>query len=304
MLTLGWTDGNTFLPIALRMLTSSKKSNRYCEARDDLDRRTNGAKRRKQATMSKPVLLLEMLKQAVEAGIEASYVLFDSWFAMPQTIQRIHQMGLDVISRLKANYWKCYCFRGKRMSLESLYRLTAGSHHRTYSVRADLFYGETAIPTRIVFVKTPNSERGWIALLSTDLTLDHCEIIRIYGKRWDIEVFFKACKSDLALEKGFQVRNYDAIVAYATIVFTRYIMLSLHARLSEDMRSWGDLLYQCHAEMIDISFQQASALLLDQVASKISRFFSVSLDLVKHAISDLSSACSFTGFAQVRVCES
>ena len=304
MLTLGWTDGNTFLPIALRMLSSPKKSNRLCKARDDLDRRTNGAKRRKEATMSKPVLLLEMLKQAVEAGIEASHVLFDSWFAMPQTIHRIHQMGLDVITRLKANLWQCYRFRGKRMSLESLYRLTAGVHHHTYSVRADLFYGKTAIPTRIVFVKTPKTERGWIALLSTDLTLDSLEIIRMYGKRWDIEVFFKACKSDLALEKGIQVRNYDAIVAYTTIVFTRYIMLNLHARLNDDMRSWGDLLYLCHAEMIDISFQQAMALLLDHIACRISDSFSISLELVKQAISDLPSACSFTGFAQVRVCES
>jgi len=304
MLTLGWTDGNTFLPIALRMLTSSNESNRYCEARDDLDRRTNGAKRRKQAIMSKPVLLLEMLNKAVEAGIEASHVLFDSWFAMPQTIHRIHQMGLDVITRLKANCWQCYRFRGKRMSLESLYRLTAGAQHSSYSVRADLFYGKAAIPTRIVFVKTSKSERGWIALLSTDLTLDDFEIIRMYGKRWDIEVFFKACKSDLALEKGLQVRNYDAIVAYATIVFTRYIMLSLHARLNDDMRSWGDLLYLCHAEMIDISFQQAMALLLDHIACRIFDSFSISLELVKKAISELTTTCSFTGFAQVRVCES
>ncbi|MCT3498964.1 IS4 family transposase, partial [Lactobacillus delbrueckii subsp. bulgaricus] len=27
------------------------------------------------------------------------------------------------------------------------------------------------------------------------MTIDENEIIRIYGKRWDIEVFFKTCKS-------------------------------------------------------------------------------------------------------------
>lgn len=53
MLTLGWTDGNTFLPVAFRMLASSKESNRYCEAKNDLDRRTNGAKRGEQAIMGK-----------------------------------------------------------------------------------------------------------------------------------------------------------------------------------------------------------------------------------------------------------
>ena len=190
------------------------------------------------------------------------------------------------------------------MTLESLYRLTAGTHHHLYSIRVDLFHEKAAIPARIVFVKTPENKRGWVALLSTDMTLGDSEIIQMYGKRWDIEVFFKACKSDLALETGIQVRNYDAIVAYSTIVFTRYIMLSLHARLNNDMRSWGDLLYLCYAEMIDISFQQSMALLLDLVARKISDSFAISLNLVKHAISELSVAFSFSGFAQVRVCES
>jgi len=155
-----------------------------------------------------------------------------------------------------------------------------------------------------VFLKTPEVKRGWVALLSTDMALDDSEIIRLYGKRWDIEVFFKVCKSALSLEKGIQVRNYDAIVAYTTIVFTRYIMLSLHARLSQDMRSWGDLLFQCYSEMIDISFRLSLSLLLDTVARKIAESFSLSLNLVKQAISGLANACSFNGFAHVRVCES
>ena len=304
MLVMGWTDGNTFLPLATRLLASAKKSNRYCEARDDLDRRTNGAKRRQQATESKPVLVLAMLKQALQAGIEASLVLFDSWYAIPELLHQIHQLGLDVITRLKANHWLCYHFRNQRMTLESLYRLTAGAHRHLYSVRVGLCYGNTGIPARIVFLKTSQVKRGWVALLSTDMTLDDSEIIRMYGKRWDIEVFFKICKSALSLEKGIQVRNYDAIVAYTSIVFTRYIMLSLHARLSQDMRSWGDLLFQCYTEMIGISFQLSLSLLLDAVARKIADSFSISLNLVKQAIAELDDACSFNGFAQVRVCES
>ena len=35
--------------------------------------------------------------------------------------------------------------------------------------------------------------------LSTDLTLSDEEVVRIYGKRWDIEVFFKMTKSYLCL---------------------------------------------------------------------------------------------------------
>ena len=39
------------------------------------------------------------------------------------------------------------------------------------------------------------------------------EIIRIYGKRWDIEVFFKACKSYLNLVKEYRGISYDAMTA-------------------------------------------------------------------------------------------
>jgi IS4 transposase len=43
--------------------------------------------------------------------------------------------------------------------------------------------------------------KRWIALLSTQCDLPDDEVVRIYGKRWDIEVFFKICKSFLALAK-------------------------------------------------------------------------------------------------------
>jgi hypothetical protein len=44
--------------------------------------------------------------------------------------------------------------------------------------------------------------------LSTDLTLDANEIIRIYGMRWSIETFFKFTKSHLKLGTEFQGRSF------------------------------------------------------------------------------------------------
>ena len=61
---------------------------------------------------------------------------------------------------------------------------------------------------KIVFVRNRNG-RGWLALLSTDTDLPDEEIIRIYGKRWDIEVFFKMSKHHLNLEREMQLRDYD-----------------------------------------------------------------------------------------------
>ena len=56
--------------------------------------------------------------------------------------------------------------------------------------------------------------KGWLAILSTDITLSDEEIVRIYGKRWDIEVFFNMEKQYLDLVKGVQIRDFDGLIAY------------------------------------------------------------------------------------------
>lgn len=60
---------------------------------------------------------------------------------------------------------------------------------------------DNGIPAKILFIRNRNKRSEWVAILSTDTTLDNEEIIRIYGMRWDIEVFFKCNKSLLQLEK-------------------------------------------------------------------------------------------------------
>lgn len=97
------------------------------------------------------------------------------------------------------------------------------------------------IQAKIVFVKDRNRSRNWLALISTDVTLSDEEIIRIYGKRWDIEIFFKICKSYLNLAKELQGRSYDSMVAHTTIVFARYITLAVENRNNKDLRTIGGL---------------------------------------------------------------
>jgi hypothetical protein len=63
-------------------------------------------------------------------------------------------------------------------------------------------------------------------MLSTDTDLSDEEIVRICGKRWDIEVFFKMAKQHLKLAKEIQCRDFDALIAHTTIVFMRYMFLA------------------------------------------------------------------------------
>jgi hypothetical protein len=113
---------------------------------------------------------------------------------------------------------------------------------------------------RIVFVRSEKQKSQWLALLSTDLSLSEDEIVTLYGKRWDIEVFFKMVKSVLKLTREFQVRSYDALVSHTSIVFIRYIMLAVIARRNTDPRTFGELFYACYDEIQDITLMEALTL--------------------------------------------
>lgn len=75
-------------------------------------------------------------------------------------------------------------------------------------------------------------------------------------------MFFKVCKSYLHLSKECRSISYDAMTAHTAIVFTRYMMLSLENRESNDTRSMGELFLYFSDEMSDITWIQAFQMLL------------------------------------------
>ena len=105
--------------------------------------------------------------------------------------------------------------------------------------------------------------------MSTDLDLANEEIVRIYGKRWDIEVFFKMAKQHLKLAKEIQCRDFDALIAHTTIVFMRYMFLAYQHRIETDQRTFGELFYACCDELTDISFVEALYRILNLTGEKI-----------------------------------
>ncbi|WP_131927800.1 hypothetical protein [Effusibacillus lacus] len=117
--------------------------------------------------------------------------------------------------------------------------------------------------------------------------------IRIYGKRLDIEVFFKVTKSYLKLVKELQGRSYDLMFAHTTIVFTRYIMLATQSRNEQDARTIGALFFDCCDEFEDIRFVDAVRLLIALLQEVLKEFdtgdTSVTKSIVKQFINRLPS---------------
>ena len=272
MLTLGWSDGSTFLPVNSVLLSSENKKNRVNEA-VDVDKRTVGYKRRILSIQKGTQVMLELLKIAKKAAIPAKYVLFDSWFSSPSTLHAVISIGYDVIGMVKKTPKMFFRYNGKDMSLTTIYnqnKKRRGRSRYLLSVLVDVVKDGEVIPAKVVYVRNRNKRKEYLCLISTDTALEEKEIIRIYGKRWDIEVFFKVCKSYLNLSRECNCLSYDAITTHTAVVFTRYMMLSLESRESNDNRSLGELFLYFSDEMSDITWIQAFQMLLQMFRTILS----------------------------------
>lgn len=255
LLTLGWSDGYSFVPVGFNLLSSASKNNRYEEMSDNIDCRSNGYKARKESILSKTEASLLLIKRALEAGICADYVLMDTWFTTEPMIKAILGEGLEVIGMVKQLKQR-YTYKGRHYTLSELQKFVrfnnVGNIFGSLCVTT-----KNGIPVKIVFVRNRNKKSECLYLLSTDCSLSDTEIVRIYGNRWSIECFFKASKSCLKLGTEFQSRNYDAMVSHTSIVFTRYMILEWIRRNENDQKTYGELFFMLCDDIQDMDFTNA-----------------------------------------------
>ena len=80
LLTLGWSDGYSFVPTGFNLLSSASESNRYNEIPEGIDHRTNGYKVRKASTMHKTDAAIQLIRNALSAGIQGIKIFFEIRF--------------------------------------------------------------------------------------------------------------------------------------------------------------------------------------------------------------------------------
>ena len=169
--------------------------------------------------------------------------------AMAKKTEKIHYLHEGVMQDVKAIY------KG--------HRKRRGRSKYLLSVEAAVCKGDEHLPVRLVFVRNRNNRKDWLVLVTTDLSLTEEEVIRIYGKRWGIEVFLKACKSYLRLEKDCRALSYDAMTAHVSVVFARYMFLA------KDDRSLGELFYLSVDELPDVCIAEALRILVSLFAKRL-----------------------------------
>ena len=238
MLTLGWSDGSSFLPVNSILLSTENRKNRINEA-TEVDKRTVGYKRRKLSLEKGTQAMLTLLDAAKKAAIPAKYVLFDSWFSSPRTLHAVKSMGYDVIGMVKKTPKMFFRYNDEDMSLTSIYnknKKRRGRSRYLRSVMVDVVKDGEIIPAKVVYVRNSLS--------------------------------------------------YDAMTAHTAVVFTRYMMLSLESRESNDNRSLGELFLYFSDEMSDITWIQAFQMLFQMFR----RMLSDNTELSDEKIAELADA--------------
>ena len=277
MLTLGWSDGNSFVPINHCLLSAADDKNLLCGAKH-YDGRSLAGKRRIMSRHKATDVMVELLRSAQAAGISAKYVLFDSWFSSPKSILAIKEgLHLDTIAMVKKSSKVRYGYNGESLNIKEIYhrnRKRRGKSKFLLSVNVTIGK-EEPIPAKIVCVRNKSNRKDWLAIVCTDTELSEEEIIRTYGKRWDIEVFFKSCKSYLNLVKECRSTSYDALNAHVAIVFTRYMMLSVAKRQNEDDKTICELFFCLLDEMEDITFSQSMRIILEALMDTVMEYFHI-----------------------------
>ena len=276
MLTLGWSDGNSFVPINHCLMSAADDKNLLCKAAD-FDGRSLAGKRRRQSRRKATEVMIDLLKAARSSGISAKYVLFDSWFSSPKTITVLKtDCELDTIAMVKKSSKIKYGYQDGKYNIKEIYKQCKKRRGRSkYLLSVDVTVGNEAIPAKIVCVRNKSKKKDWLAIISTDTMISEEEIIRIYGKRWDIEVFFKTCKSYLHLAKECRSLSYDALTAHVSVVFVRYMMLAVTQRCNTDDKTVCELFYRLMDELDDITFSQSMRIIIDALMDTVMEHFHI-----------------------------
>lgn len=249
VLTLGYTDGKTFIPLNFSIHNEpGKNGKRGLKAKDLKTQYTKkraldspGYQRESEVSKDKISVSLQMITLSQNKGIKADYVLADSWFIGERFIRGVKTIdeNMEVIGLMKMN--RKITINGKGYKANTIPEIKRKDIHyssklKCHYISMRMLYKE--IEMRGFWVRM-NGQNTWKLLISTDIKLTFIKAMRYYQNRWAIEVFFRDCKQNLGLE-NCQSTDLDAHVASISIVFMNYMVLALKKRF-EDYETLGML---------------------------------------------------------------
>ena len=260
IVSLNYTDTHSTFQLDFSLRLNESRRREVGDFTSVLHHKSNAHKRRIEGLDGKNVMALDMVKRAVDQGIEADYLLVDSWYAKPNFIHQSNELGMPVIARI-ANNVRIWNFKGENKTLDSLYNaLKSERHiHSGHYGKIRYTYFNAVVEhaklgkVKLVFLQTA---KELIIFISTHLSLTGKEIIDIYKKRWNIEQGYKDLREYFGLGRE-ENRLYEALIARITLSMFTYNLLTYINRIKHEPQTLGQLFrdLECELEALAISMQ-------------------------------------------------
>lgn len=173
----------------------------------------------------KSVSKIDIVKQIAEElpmAPTTSYLLCDSWYVCEKVVNAFICKGFHTVGALKTNRilypygvkMKVHEFAEKLIEAQcrELFHLVTvkGRKYYVYRYEGNL----NGIENAAVLLSYPAKSFGKVktlrAFICTNAALSDQEILNLYAVRWEIEVYFRDCKSKLAIDK-YQIRSSNGI---------------------------------------------------------------------------------------------
>lgn len=162
-----------------------------------------------------------------------SYLLCDSWYVCDKVINSFIVKGFYTIGALKTN--RIVYPKGIKCSVS---RLAAALKESTLPFRTVTVKGHqykifryegnlNGIDNAVVLISFPvgrmSDPKTLRAFISTDVSLSTEQILNFYVNRWEIEVFFRDCKTKIAFDK-YQIRSSKGIRRFWILTSLAYFI--------------------------------------------------------------------------------
>lgn len=288
-LIIGYCDSRTFIPVdfSLHSEKGKRPDKPFGLKPEELSRQYTkerqpdcpGNIRENERRVSKSENTITMIKRALRHRLAVDYILVDSWFmnlgliAYVYTLKSVYLLGMCKFDDRK------YIFRGKEETVKQLLdwckRNKKIKRSRTIKARyAELIVEYKGYTMKMFFSQF--NDRSWNVLLTDNRAMTFAEAIKIYTKRWSIEVFFRETKQHLGLGKD-QSRDFDGQIASFTCVFLVYIMVSLRRRFSA-YESMGELFWKIESEILETTLTERLWGLFIELQHSILQVMGISFD--------------------------
>ena len=248
MLTLGFADKLSFIPLGFVLLASKHHDKIIGDYAKEFKKNSAAYKRRELACGETLPALSALAVRALKFVKNVRHICVDRWFSNPSQIYELwKKTGLHVITVCKHNNTK-YIFAGQEMTISQIHHYAKKHYAVNRHISAVIITvpgkggkDDQVFQAKVVFVQNRANRKEWIGILTTDTSLSAEDIIEYYSLRWKTETYFWTAKMFLGLNSECHALSYDAITAHCTIVAARYIMLAIEKRKAEDDRTIGAL---------------------------------------------------------------